>query len=134
MANEKLRHKEFRIPKDVVKNLKRGFYNYEGSKKVEGYHRTRHLMRKKRISYELLKKVKHYFDTTDNTPTSREHKLNGGASMKRWVQKTLEKARNYVKGKPKEKMTSRKLNRNIKESILSVLKEYVEESPIKKKL
>jgi len=128
MANEKLRHKEFRIPKDVVKGLKSGFYNYEGSKKVEGYHRTRHLMRKKRISYELLKKVKHYFDTTENVTTSREHKLNGGNPMRRWVDKTLEKARNYVKGKPQDKVTSRKLNRNIKESIISALKEHVDSS------
>ncbi len=126
MANEKLRHKEFRIPKDVVKELKKGFYNYEGTKKVEGYHRTRHLMRKKRISYELLKKVKHYFDNFEGATGSKEYKLNGGKSMKRWVEKTLEKARNYVKGKPQEKVTSRKLNRNIKESIVSVLKEYVD--------
>lgn len=100
MANEKLRHKKFRIPKKVLVSLKHGYQRYQGPEKVEGYLRTQHLIGGKKISYELLKKVKHFFDHYQGSEKSPVYHLNGGDTMRHWVNRTLAYARRLAnKGK-----------------------------------
>ena len=103
MANIKLRHKHFKIPEEVLSSLKTGHAGYRGPKKVEGWIRTQNLLEDKNVSYELLKKIKHFFDTTDASVNYALYNLNGGDIMQTWVSKTLKYARDYVKRAKKNK-------------------------------
>ena len=103
MANIKLKHKHFKIPEEVLSSLKTGHAGYRGPKKVEGWIRTKNLLEDKKVSYELLKKIKHFFDTTDATANYALYNLNGGQLMDSWVGKTLKYARDYVKRAKKNK-------------------------------
>ena len=103
MANIKLRHKHFKIPEEVLSALKTGHAGYRGPKKVEGWIRTQNLLEDKNVSYELLKKMKHFFDTTDASANYALYNLNGGDLMQSWVSKTLKYAREYVKRAKKNK-------------------------------
>ena len=103
MANIKLKHKHFKIPEEVLSSLKTGHAGYRGPKKVEGWIRTQNLLEDKNVSYELLKKIKHFFDTTDASANYALYNLNGGEVMDSWVSKTLKYARDYVKRAKKNK-------------------------------
>ena len=103
MANIKLKHKHFKIPEEVLASLKTGYSGYRGPKKVEGWIRTKNLLEDKKVSYELLKKIKHFFDTTDASADYALYNLNGGETMESWVNKTLKYARAYVKRAKKAK-------------------------------
>tara|TARA_R110000824_G_scaffold401487_1_gene612370 strand:+ start:1801 stop:2295 length:495 start_codon:yes stop_codon:yes gene_type:complete len=103
MANIKLRHKHFKIPEEVLSALKTGHAGYRGPKKVEGWIRTQNLLEDKNVSYELLKKIKHFFDNTDPSANYALFNLNGGELMQSWVAKTLKYARDYVKRAKKNK-------------------------------
>ena len=103
MANIKLKHKHFKIPEEVLSSLKTGHAGYRGPKKVEGWIRTQNLLEDKKVSYELLKKIKHFFDNTDASANYALYNLNGGELMESWVGKTLKYARDYVKRAKKNK-------------------------------
>lgn len=99
MANSSLQGKYFTIPEKIIDHLKKIFKAYKGPKNVEGYQRLEELVDKDSISYEQLKLMKNFFDSYSGDKKSTPYLLNGGTLMKQWVQKTLDNARQSIKGK-----------------------------------
>lgn len=105
MANSSLQGKYFQIPEKISEHLTKIFKAYKGAKNVEGYQRLEGLVSKTesqdngKISYEQLKLMKNFFDSYNGTNKSTPYLLNGGTLMKQWVQKTLDDARQGIKGK-----------------------------------
>jgi len=97
MANSELAGKNFEIPEDINKHLKKIFNAYKGAKNAEGYQRLEGLIDKKDISYEQLKLIKNFFDNYSGERKSTTYLLNGGTLMKNWVNKTLTHARDGIK-------------------------------------
>jgi hypothetical protein len=101
MANSDLQGQCVPIDKDIKKHLLRIYDAYRGNKTKEGYNRLKNLCDSDEISYEQLKRIKNFFDTFNGTNKETPYLLNGGTRMKEWVNKTLERARNDLKGKKK---------------------------------
>jgi hypothetical protein len=105
MSNSSLQGKYFNIPQSISEHLTKIFKAYKGAKNVEGYQRLEELVSKTEsednstISYEQLKLIKNFFDSYNGTKKSTPYLLNGGSLMKNWVQKTLDTARDGIKGK-----------------------------------
>lgn len=105
MANSELQGKHFEIPTNISEHLLKIYNAYKGAKNVEGYKRLEGLVTKveskdvSNISYEQLKLMKNFFDTYSGSKKSTPYLLNGGSLMKNWIQKTLDQARQSIKGK-----------------------------------
>lgn len=99
MPNEKLQGKTFKLPEKLNIHLEKIFKAYKGAKNVEGYQRLEELVGKDSVSYEQLKLMKNFFDNYNGKRKGTTYMLNGGTMMKAWIEKTLEHARQNVKGK-----------------------------------
>lgn len=105
MANSSLQGKYFNIPQNISEHLLKIYNAYKGPKNVEGYQRLEELVSKteskdgNNISYEQLKLMKNFFDNYNGSKKGTPYLLNGGTMMKEWVQKTLNSARQDIKGK-----------------------------------
>ena len=75
MANEKLRNKKYKLPKDLSE-----------------------IMGSDDISYEYLKKIKNHYESID--PTCKKY---GGEKMKSFVENSLKSDRNSIKRRAKIK-------------------------------
>jgi ribosomal protein S19 len=90
-GNSQLRGKKWNCPSNILKELKNIVNNYNGDKKTQGYTRSSNILKNNGvISYEQLKGMKNWFDSNDDQHD--EYTLNGGKSMKDWVDSTLNKA------------------------------------------
>lgn len=99
MANSKLEHTEYNLPKDILDHLKSTIYFYHSFKDRNGYKRSSELVKTGKISYKSLERIKHEFthDLIDKDGKQTiEYLLNGGDEMKMWVNKTLDFLRNGV--------------------------------------
>jgi hypothetical protein len=114
MANSDLQGKEIEIPKEVKTHLGKIFNAYKGDKTAEGYNRLKNLMDKKTISYEQMKRIKNFFDNYNGKNKETPYLLNGGTLMKDWVNKSLEDARQDIKGKKKSMSDVGMPNQHIK--------------------
>jgi len=101
MANNALKGTCVPINKDIKKHLTRIYDAYRGDKTAEGFSRLRTLCDSDEISYEQLKRIKNFFDSFNGNRKDTPYLLNGGSKMKEWVNKTLDTARNDLKGKKK---------------------------------
>ena len=99
MANSKLQGKTFEIPEKIKSHLKKIFNAYKGAKDAEGYQRLEELVDKDSITYEQLKLIKNFFDGHNESNKHTSYLLNGGTLMKNWIESTLNKARQSIKGK-----------------------------------
>lgn len=96
--NSELKNKSFPIPKEVRKMLQSTLNNYNGDKTVDGYKRLNNILSMDNISYREMKRIKNFFDNYIGTDKSAEFILNGGESMKNWVNATLNQARKAIEG------------------------------------
>ena len=87
--NSDLKNRVFPIPDGVRKILQKTLNNYNGDKTVDGYKRLNNLLSAENISYRELKRIKNFFDNYGGTDKSVEYILNGGDSMKTWVNDVL---------------------------------------------
>jgi hypothetical protein len=99
MANSKLQGQSFDIDKKIKNHLKKIFNAYKGAKDAEGYQRLEELVDKDSITYEQLKLIKNFFDGHNEGNKHTSYLLNGGTLMKNWIESTLNKARQSIKGK-----------------------------------
>lgn len=94
--NQELRDKRFPIPDGVRKHLAKTLASYDGDKTVDGYKRLNNLLSSEGVSYRDMKRIKNFFDTYVGTNKSADYILNGGDTMKWWVENTLGRARKTI--------------------------------------
>lgn len=95
-GNSELKNRKFPIPDGVRKILMSTLENYNGSKTVDGYKRLNNILEMDAISYSEMKRLKNFFDNYRGTEKSTEFILNGGDSMRTWVNNTLKTATDAV--------------------------------------
>ncbi len=96
--NKKLYGKEFEVPGEVVEYLDKCFNAVKSKdESVEGYKRNRDLVKNKKVSYSVLKRIKNFFDTYQGNKKDAPFVLNGADYMKNWVDSTLEHSRRNIK-------------------------------------
>lgn len=94
--NSELRNKRFPIPDGVRKHLSATLAEYDGDKTIDGYKRLNNLLASKGVSYRDMKRIKNFFDTYRGTNKSADYILNGGDTMRCWVENTLGRARKSI--------------------------------------
>lgn len=116
MSNSSLRHKTFRVPDKVLKSLFINLKKFSDKRGTKGFNRAINILDKRFCTYEQLKRIKNYFDYVDPENIDEvEYLLNGGDIMKKWVNDTLQKARDSVKGGKRAKSISGMSNQYRKE-------------------
>ena len=96
MANKDLQGKKFEIPYELKNNLNSILQSFNGNESARGYSRLKGLVDKGELSYEQMKRIKNYFDTTEPDENITEYRLNGGEKMKEWVNDELSQERDKV--------------------------------------
>jgi hypothetical protein len=103
MANSALKNKYFNVPDKVVDVVKGNLDKY-GSDSDKGANRARKIITKKRLTYSEMKNIKSYFDNYEGDGMDAEFKLNGGDTLKDWVDSELEQARDVVDSEKRVRM------------------------------
>ena len=89
---------EVLIPKQIKDHLRNSFAQGKGAtENTEGFNRNQELQSQDKISYGQLKRIKNFFDTYQGKETDLPYILNGGKTMKIWVEGELKKMRDNVK-------------------------------------
>ncbi len=96
--NKKLYGKDFEVPGEVVEYLDKCFNTIKTKdESIEGYKRNRDLVKNKKVSYSVLKRIKNFFDSYEGNKKDAPFVLNGADYMKNWVNNTLEHNRKKLK-------------------------------------
>jgi len=106
MANRDLQDKYFNCSDEVIGKLQSALAKYGQDTNNKGYNRAKDIVDNKRISYQQMKRIKNYFDKYEGEGMDPEYILNGGNTMKKWVNQTLENSRNTIHDIKKVKMNS----------------------------
>ena len=111
MANKELKNSFFNCPDNIINKLKIILSKYENSEsKPNSYNRAKGIITDKKITYPQMKGIKNYFDNYKGEGLDDEYKLNGGESMKKWVESTLGNARDTIYNNKKSKMDAGEKN------------------------
>jgi len=85
------------LPEDVVGYLEQCRDAAEGADETtEGYRRNQELRDSKEVTYQQLKRMKHFFDNFNGHENDLPFILNGGHYVKEWVNRTLGSMRNKI--------------------------------------
>ena len=88
--NNNLYGKSVNLPEEVVNHLTQCFNNAKGAdNSTEGYRRNKELREKKSITYQVLKRMKNWFDNSNKEKNDLSYILNGGDKMKEWIDREL---------------------------------------------
>ena len=120
MANSQLQGKTWDISPKMAKHLKKIFNAYKGPKDVEGWERLRDLCSSDTISYELMKRIKNFFDNFNGKTNETPYILNGGTKVKEWVNRRLKETRDGIENKKKSMMDTGMSNQYQKDKSLEV--------------
>lgn len=114
MANSKLIKKNFTIPEEIVKHLKKVLNNFKGNKRTDGYARAKEIINSKGIiTYEVSKRIKNWFDKNKDLKGTISYELNGGDIMKNYIDELLNKKRKQIKNsKEVERVFKPELEKN----------------------
>lgn len=93
MPNQSLKTTRFVIPDKIKEEM---LATYNANKGKGETDRILFLLRNKSISYDEIRRLKNYFDTTKDDKDSIEYALNGGIKLKNWVNASLGQARSGV--------------------------------------
>lgn len=96
MANSKLKGQIFTIPDELLSKLKSILNSFNGNESTKGYSRLKNLVDNGELSYEQMKRIKHFFDYAKPDDNITEYRLNGGESMKKWVDDNLNGEREKI--------------------------------------
>jgi hypothetical protein len=89
-VNNNLYGKSVNLPEEVVNHLTQCFNNAKGAdNSTEGYRRNKELREKKSITYQVLKRMKNWFDNSNKEKNDLSYILNGGDKMKEWIDREL---------------------------------------------
>jgi len=93
------------FPEDKREHMKVCFAKVkDADKSIDGFMRNQELQNQETIDYKQLKRIKNFFDNFKGNQNEPSFILNGGASMKNWVDDELRKMRDYGHLTAKNKM------------------------------
>ena len=117
-GNEELRGKHWNCPAYVRNCLSHAVKRYDSinkdGKQTEGYKRARGILGTNLVEYAQMKRIKNWFDTFEGDQNDMEYRLNGGKTMHNWVDSTLNRETEAIKGPKKIKMETGMSNQFIK--------------------
>lgn len=94
MANSELYGKTFKIPSNILNNIQKQLVLHPNH---DGVKRAKNLLKGKTISYQLLKRLKNFFDYFNpNEDDKVKFELAGGSDMKDFVERILNSNRDAV--------------------------------------
>ena len=97
--------REIEFPEELRAHFKKTLENIEDvDKNEEGYKRNSELQNQKTITYKQLKRIKNFFDNFKGNQKEKNFILNGGMTMKNWVNNELRKLREHPKTTKQHKM------------------------------
>lgn len=95
--NSELYDKKYPIPLPIINELKAKLMQSNGSG-GEGVKRAKFLVKNGYATYQMLKRIKNFFDNFDQTTDSlQEYELSGGENMRNYIEHTLDSDRSNVK-------------------------------------
>ena len=93
--NSSLYGQQIQIPKEILDHLYVSFTKIPDSDaNTEGHNRNEELRSNGFATYQQLGRIKNYFDNYGGDKTDAPFILNGGDTMRAWVDRTLESMRN----------------------------------------
>ena len=87
--NSNLKDKQYVCPDEVINELEVALSHYKNGGDTKGFKRAKGIVNNPNISYQQIKRMKNYFDKYEGDGTDEEFKLNGGKSMRKWVNHAL---------------------------------------------
>ena len=97
MANQELLNKTYKIPSDVLKYIQSVLVSNSTG---DGVKRAKFLIKNGVITYQVMKRLKNFFDTFNpHVDDKVQYMLAGGDLMKSFVETTLNSERNGVKAR-----------------------------------
>jgi hypothetical protein len=94
-VNSNLYNKTIPLPKEMVEYLQTCFDEIPNSdSSIEGHKRNEELRNSGYVTYQQLGRIKNYFDNYGGDKTDAPFILNGGDTMRAWVDRSLESLRN----------------------------------------
>ena len=117
-GNSALDGKYWKCP-DYVRNclstaVKRYEYTNKNGKPTEGYKRAKGILVHGEIEYKQMKRIKNWFEKFEGDNNDIEYRLNGGKTMDNWINNTLNRETQVIKGPKKIKMQTGMSNQFIK--------------------
>jgi hypothetical protein len=109
MANSALSGKYFKVPDEVINNLKSNLEKY-GEGNNAGSNRAREIITTRKVSYDTIKRLKSFFEKYEGDGTDDEYKLNGGKTTEKWVNNQLDQARDTVDSVKRTRMDAGEQN------------------------
>lgn len=98
--NSALYGKIYRIPQNIVERIRAKLYTI-GDNSSNGVKRAKYIINNAQCSYQMLKRLKNFFDYCDPTKQLEEYELAGGKNMQDFVERTLNSERNLVSSRKK---------------------------------
>lgn len=103
--NQELKNKIFQVPEKIMELISIQLSKCT-EKDIDGYDRAVFILNSNgRLTTEVLKRIKNYFDYNKNKE-NKSYNLIGGDLMKNWVESTLENARSKSRGNKQMKSNS----------------------------
>lgn len=103
--NQELKNKIFQVPEKIMELISMQLSKCT-EKDIDGYDRAVFILNSNgRLTTEVLKRIKNYFDYNKNKE-NKSYNLIGGDLMKNWVESTLENARSKSNGNKQMKSNS----------------------------
>lgn len=100
MANSNLRNTKFPVPNEVLDHCREIIKNYGDSyKNYKGHKRLTNLLNKEYVTYEQLKRIKNFFDNFDGKTNEPSYIMNGGDTLKNWVENKLSRERKNIEAR-----------------------------------
>jgi len=110
--NSELYDKKYKLPSEILNHLKQVLvYAPTGG----GVRRAKFMLRNGEITYQMMKRIKNFFDNFPSNGDRKQYELAGGDLMKSFIEKTLNTDRDAVeRGKEIKRDVDANLNTGIK--------------------
>ena len=117
-GNSALEGKYWNCPPYVRNCLSTAVKRYESlnkdGKQTEGYKRAKGILENNKIEYKQMKRIKNWFDKFEGDHNDIEYRLNGGKTMNNWIDSSLNREVQAIKGPKKIKMETGMANQFLK--------------------
>jgi 8-oxo-dGTP pyrophosphatase MutT (NUDIX family) len=115
MANQELYNKTYKIPENILKNIR---ITLMSSGDVDGVKRAKYMLKNGYLTYQAMKRLKNFFDYFNpQTNDKAQYALAGGQQMKAFIETTLNQDRAGVQ-------RSKEVRRDVNANPNSELKPY----------
>lgn len=120
--NSELYDKKYKLPPEILKHIEVVLTNNPTG---DGVRRAKFILKNGEITYQMMKRIKNFFDHFDINGNKKEYELAGGNLMKNFIEKTLITDRDAVeRGKEIKRDANANLNNAIKAQKPIKINEY----------